>query len=105
MAILATAIIAITAHTGNNGNNGNNCKYVGNNCINNNDSCAWTPNKDSFHTVSVGWLRYPGLGTLIVEKHSLSTGASREAPVDNECFLPKPRAIVAILANTGNTLQ
>ena len=43
------------------------------------DTCAWTPNRVSVATarnlLQSWWAR-------------LSTGASREAPVDNECFSP-----------------
>ena len=49
-----------------------------------NDTCAWTPNKVfiQFLLVSVETARVL-LQSLWAR---LSTGASREAPVDNECF-------------------
>ena len=48
------------------------------------DTCAWTPNKvfTQFLLVSVETARVL-LQSLWAR---LSTGASREAPVDNECF-------------------
>ena len=51
-----------------------------------NDTCAWTPNKvfTQFLLVSVETARVL-LQSLWAR---LSTGASREAPVDNECLQP-----------------
>ena len=49
-----------------------------------NDTCAWTPNKVFIHFLLVS------VETARVLLQSwwarLSTGASREAPVDNECL-------------------
>ena len=51
---------------------------------NNNDTCAWTPNKVFIHFLLVS------VETARVLLQSwwarLSTSASREAPVDNECL-------------------
>ena len=59
--------------------------YIHNHNHNNkNDTCAWTPNKVFIHFLLVS------VETARVLLQSwwarLSTGASREAPVDNECF-------------------
>ena len=55
-----------------------------NNQKQNNDTCAWTPNKVFIHFLLVS------VETARVLLQSwwarLSTGASREAPVDNECL-------------------
>ena len=60
----------------------NNNYYKDNNIIN--DTCAWTPNKVFIHFLLVS------VETARVLLQSwwarLSTGASREAPVDNECL-------------------
>ena len=61
--------------------NGNEDKKVHND---HNDTCAWTPNKVFIHFLLVS------VETARVLLQSwwarLSTGASREAPVDNECL-------------------
>ena len=52
--------------------------------IKNNDTCAWTPNKVFIHFVLV----FVETARVLLQSWwaRLSTGASREAPVDNECL-------------------
>ena len=49
-----------------------------------NDTCAWTPNKVFIHFLLV----FVETGRVLLQSWwaRLSTGASREAPVDNECL-------------------